>query len=559
MSRLMKFVLAFILVSCFSVCLYAGEADHAVRVKSLQERTSLDGVWKIQIGDDARYAAPDHDDRSWGEVRLPGSVMPLVSKKTRGIKGVLWLRKTVSFDPGLPVKDLGLILGRIAQADETYFNGERIGGMGSFPPNEHSMWNHPRHYLIPKAHIRYGRPNVIAVRLSYYIYGEMLGTLAVTSLEDWNSDRTVMNVTWIIFCYFVIAMGIPLFMIFFFFYIRRRNSQEYLFYFLQLLCGLVILVDQCTYWNLYGSILTRFRVLGWAWVALNVTHPIFLHRIYDLKRKKTEIFLWVALGVVTFIDIFFTDEQWLHFDGLLLIGATTQIGWYNLSCHISALVKKRPYAKIFSFFGIAVVLGAIHDGFIYFIKFMFLDSDILGPGFENMLFHITVFPLYMGTTLVLVSRFVKMMDEVEDLNTSLETFIIENALLNEQLKETSETRKKGLYPSMNGKGEEKIQRVVDYINKNYTFDLSREGLAATVDVHPDNLGKLFKIFTNKKMGDYINELRVKDAARRLAQTDENIIDIAFSVGFDSLRTFNRVFPKFMKVTPEKYRKIIRKV
>jgi len=150
-------------------------------------------------------------------------------------------------------------------------------------------------------------------------------------------------------------------------------------------------------------------------------------------------------------------------------------------------------------------------------------------------------------------------DEVEDLNTSLETFIIENALLNERLKESSEFRKKGAYPVINGKAEEKIQQVVSYIDKNYTFDISREGLAATVDVHPDNLGKLFKMFTNKKMGDYINELRVKEAAQKLAKTDDSIIDIAFSVGFDSLRTFNRVFPKFMKVTPEKYRKIIRKI
>lgn len=545
---------------CVPYCLHAAEeTSKTAVVKTLGERTFLEGSWKIQLGDDMKYAAPEFDDRSWEEVGLPGSLMSLVHEKTGGVKGVLWLRKTVYFDYNLPKEDIGLILGRIAQADETYFNGEKIGGMGGFPPEDHSMWNHPRHYRIHKTLIRYGRPNVIAVRLSYHIYGEVLGTLALANLDDWTTNRMLMNAIMIVLCYAAIVMGVPLFLIFFFFYIRRRESQEYLFYFLQLLCGLIILFDQCTYWNIYGSILNRYRILGWAWVALNVVHPIFLHRIYDLKRKKTEIILWLGLGTVTFIDLFFTNEQWLHLHGLLLIGVTTQIGWYNLSCHISALVKKRPYAKLFSFFGIAVILGAIHDGFVYFIKFMFLGADILGPGFEYMLFHVTVFPLYLGTTLVLVARFVQMMSEVEDLNTSLETFIIENALLNEQLKGSSESKKKGSYPVINGKGEEKIQRVVEYIHKNYTFDLSREGLAATVDVHPDNLGKLFKIYTNKKMGDYINELRVKDAAKRLAQTDENIIDIAFSVGFDSLRTFNRVFPKFMKVTPEKYRKIIRKL
>ena len=106
--------------------------------------------------------------------------------------------------------------------------------------------------------------------------------------------------------------------------------------------------------------------------------------------------------------------------------------------------------------------------------------------------------------------------------------------------------------------EEKIQKVVSYIHDNYTFDISREGLAATVDVHPDSLGKLFKSVTSKKLGDYINELRVKDAAKKLVETDDNVINIAFSVGFDSLRTFNRVFPKFMNMTPEKYRKQFQK-
>jgi AraC-like DNA-binding protein len=542
-----------------AVCAYAGEPDVPLQIKSLDVQTALDGPWKIQPGDDQKYAAAEYNDTLWDTVRVPGSFMSFVHKKTGRVKGILWLRKTVYFNPNLPHKDIGLIMGRIANADEVYFNGEKIGGMGEFSPKEHSMWNHPRHYLVPKALIRYGQANVIAVRLSYFIYGEILGTIALTNLEDWKSDRNISNFFFITLCYIVIAMGFALFIIFFFFYIRRRESQEYLFYVLQLMCGLAIILDLCTYWNIYGTILYRFKVIGIAWAAVNTMHPIFLHRIYDLKRRKIEIVLWMHLAIILFMAVIFTNEQWLRVHGLLMIATTTQIGWYNLSCHISALYKRRPYAKLFSIFGIIVVIGAIHDGFVYFIKFAFLDANILGPFFQYMIFYITTFAIYLGTSLVLVTRFARMIDEVEDLNTSLETFIIENALLNERLKESSESKKKGVYPVINGKAEEKIQQVVTYIHQNYTFDISREGLAATVDVHPDNLGKLFKMYTNKKMGDYINELRIKEAAQKLAKTDDSIIDIAFSVGFDSLRTFNRVFPKFMKVTPEKYRKIIRKI
>ncbi|MBN2159649.1 MAG: helix-turn-helix transcriptional regulator [Spirochaetes bacterium] len=548
-----------ILLAVAPAVLVAREVSAPLRVDSLDVRTSLAGEWRVRLADDRRFAAPGFDDSVWETVRLPNTLMKYASVKTGKTSGILWLRKAVYIGPNLPRKDIGLILGRIANADETYFNGEKIGGMGEFPPHEHSMWNHPRHYTVPVSLIRYGGVNVIAVRLSYFNYGEIVGSLALTNLDDWKLSKTLSEFFLIILAYVIIAMGVPLFMIFFFFYIGRRESQEYLFYILQLLAGLFIIVDLCTPFDIYGGIVNRFKFLGISWVALNTFHPIFLHRIYDLQRNKTEVLLWTHLAVVFVFGVFFTNEETLQSNGLLMILVTTQIGLYNMSCHISALMKKRPYAKVFSFFGIVTIIGAMHDGYVYLIKFAFADPDTLGPLFQVMAFYAGTFPFYLGTSLVLVIRIFRMMDEVEDLNTSMETFIIENALLQEQLKESNGNRKKAQYPVITDRAEEKIQQVVEYINKNYTCDLSREGLAATVNVHPDNLGKLFKMHTSKKMGDYINELRVKDAARRLAQTDESIIDIAFSVGFDSLRTFNRVFPKFMKVTPEKYRKIIRKV
>ncbi|MBN2159650.1 MAG: AAA family ATPase [Spirochaetes bacterium] len=103
---------------------------------------------------------------------------------------------------------------------------------------------------------------------------------------------------------------------------------------------------------------------------------------------------------------------------------------------------------------------------------------------------------------------------------------------------------------------DKIKAAMEYINQNYTSDISREGLAAHIGIHHDNLGKYFKMYFGKKMNDYINELRVKDAARLLKDTEDKIIDIAFSVGFGSLRTFNKAFRQFMKISPVSYRKHI---
>jgi len=72
-------------------------------------------------------------------------------------------------------------------------------------------------------------------------------------------------------------------------------------------------------------------------------------------------------------------------------------------------------------------------------------------------------------------------------------------------------------------------------------------------MHPDSFGRFFKIYTNKKISEFINELRVMEAARKLRESSANIIEIAFSVGFESLPTFNRAFMKVMNVTPTQYR------
>lgn len=102
--------------------------------------------------------------------------------------------------------------------------------------------------------------------------------------------------------------------------------------------------------------------------------------------------------------------------------------------------------------------------------------------------------------------------------------------------------------------EMKIKEAMDYIRNNYTSDISREGLAASLDISPNHLGKFFKIYTGKKISEYINELRIHDAAEKLkAAKQETIIHIAFSVGFESLSTFNRTFLKIMGLTPSEFK------
>jgi sigma-B regulation protein RsbU (phosphoserine phosphatase) len=423
------------LFCCFMLVMIETAVSAVPVVSSLENRTSLAGEWKVIIGDNKEYSSLTYDDSDWDTVPMPGSLTRLImAGKLKGItlqsfktvEGICWLRKKVVFRKNSKRESVGLILGRIANADETYFNGVKIGGMGSFPPNEFSMWNHPRHYLIPSSLIKYGEKNVISVRISFYVYCEMIGTLAIANLNDWSFDKSLQNFIQITMNYAIIFMGVPVLLMFLLFFISKRD-QEYLFYCLQLLCGLFIILDTCDYffWRQFGNTLLRLQVLGLSWVALNVVHPIFLHRIYGLKRRRIEIALWTYLILIMVLLGTVTGKPDDRYQAIILIALTIPIGFYNLSCHVSAIVKKRPYAVLFSIFGCLVILGAIHDGFAYFPKFGGFEINLLGYTPENFIFGYSAAALFIGTGLLLTQRLIDTMNDLDELNVNLEKRVLE--------------------------------------------------------------------------------------------------------------------------------------
>ncbi len=56
-------------------------------------------------------------------------------------------------------------LGAIDDVDETFFNGKKIGGCGSFPPDFKTAYDQQRVYTVYPENIKYGEMNVIAVKV----------------------------------------------------------------------------------------------------------------------------------------------------------------------------------------------------------------------------------------------------------------------------------------------------------------------------------------------------------------------------------------------------------
>jgi cephalosporin-C deacetylase len=126
-----------------------------------------EGNWTFKTGDDLNWATPQYDASNW----LPIEVGKPWEVVAAGYDGFGWYRKTLVLDSKQmrrAVRRKGLLvlrLGKIDDADETFFNGVKIGATGKMPPQAESAWDVDRIYFIPKRLINWRKPNVLAVRV----------------------------------------------------------------------------------------------------------------------------------------------------------------------------------------------------------------------------------------------------------------------------------------------------------------------------------------------------------------------------------------------------------
>jgi len=129
-------------------------------IATAAQEINLEGKWLFRLGDDMTWADPIPDSL-WFPIRVPNY---WENQNYEFYDGFAWYRRTIVLDSAAIRSDsLILELGKIDDADETYFNGVKIGYSGNFPPAFNSARNLNRRYIIPKALLR--RENVLTVRV----------------------------------------------------------------------------------------------------------------------------------------------------------------------------------------------------------------------------------------------------------------------------------------------------------------------------------------------------------------------------------------------------------
>ena len=99
----------------------------------------------------------------------------------------------------------------------------------------------------------------------------------------------------------------------------------------------------------------------------------------------------------------------------------------------------------------------------------------------------------------------------------------------------------------------RVLKVKDYINAHITDELRLEQLASLVGMTPTAFSRYFKLRTGKNLSEYIVDIRLGQAARRLVDTTDSVSEICWDCGFNTLSNFNRLFRKRKGCNPTEFR------
>jgi AraC-like DNA-binding protein len=111
---------------------------------------------------------------------------------------------------------------------------------------------------------------------------------------------------------------------------------------------------------------------------------------------------------------------------------------------------------------------------------------------------------------------------------------------------------------LNGKIQHARVDIIDsaliYISEHYLSPVNLQSIAQALNTSPFHLSRMFSLRIGTRIDQHINELRINFADHLLECSEKSITQIAFECGFETLRTFNRVYKLMKGTTPREYKK-----
>ncbi len=481
----------------------------------------------LEVHNDTGFDLPDADSPDWKPVKIP-FIHRMQSAPLFMNFNSVWLRGKFKLNghEWNPRSDCyGIRLGPVSAVNIVYMNGLTVGSLYLDELNK-LLW--PCSYVFP-TYVNLKETNEVYIR---FITGNEYITL-ISDIIIQDEESFSRSEKWNNFLYNQFPMGICILFIgvvalFLYNYFIQKNKR-YFFYSIGFANTIIILL--LIYFPSNTPPIELKACIISALLLFNIlfTFIIFqsFYGIYLWKHNITAAVILLLLSVFIFkrshnsfnTDVFLRPLAYAEIVSLFYI--------IFLICLLN-LLKQDRYKLYFS---------------ITLFIIIFIAEVVQSAGiFFNIWYHY----FYILYSTPLFAIFIIIFEIRENKQRRIEL-----KKLHEKLKKNGIDNN-----SITESAEKKIEKIIGFLNENFTSDISREGLASAVDMNPNYMSTIFYRHKGKKINDYINGLRIGYAARQLTGPDngKKIIDIALGVGFDSLTTFNRLFKSIHKITPTEFKK-----
>lgn len=98
-----------------------------------------------------------------------------------------------------------------------------------------------------------------------------------------------------------------------------------------------------------------------------------------------------------------------------------------------------------------------------------------------------------------------------------------------------------------------MERIIDYVQKNYSHNISKAEMAKAANISQSTLERLFRKTFGITPGQYARRVRLNAACRLVSETGQPLAEIARKCGFKDQTYMTHAFRSDLKLTPHKYR------
>lgn len=354
-------------------------------------------------------------DYHWKRIKIPGNLPPNEKKETS--QRTVFLAKWIEFHEN-PSEQYSFRLGIINDRDRTYLNGKLIGKTGEWNSPLPQYYDKVRIYPIPQSLIQSGKKNLLLIQVQLYFQKSggieqdkiLLGPSNIIQSQFFKDEFIKL-----IFLTIYITVG----SYFLFLYFRRRKNRENLFFALFAFSFVLynFLRNQLKY-EFGFSFLTMKKC---EYMVILLLVPLMYHFLRNLFRERYGKIGKVLDGTQSLFFVFFLIQNEIQTSNFVLTNIV-QPTWLIYVILIFLVLfrnwRKKEKKAIYITFGLMIVLiAAIIDtatnrNFWVFPRIM---------GYAFFFFNVSL-------AIILANSFVKLNEQVEDLNRNLEKKVEDRTL-----------------------------------------------------------------------------------------------------------------------------------